>query len=444
MSETKGLRQLRQSQPPRPGKLRDPPDMPHGSRALSKTEQSYAIQQGKAAYVRWELSKQGAKSVEATQAPMTVQDAPDTEMTGAENHIPTVTEPQPSTVEEGSTSNSEEPDLSEGSMDTDGEVAEEEEESGEEEEDEKIEETIPLPPLPPLPPLTQPATEQNTTSQPKTARITSIITAKQSTVKAAVLRRMQPEQLTVLQTRDLLWVIVNGVTILNVYNDPQVTETITAITKWNVPTNTIVAGDMNAHHLHWRTDRPNSRCGTQLAEWAEEQGLLLLNEPDTDTTRARPQRRPTTIDLAFSNIDQASAVVEEYLTTGSLHYTACIEVLAAEIPQRVISRYKVSLDEEMEDFVAQVKTAVSSLQPSLDSHENIEQTTTALSNIIETAIRTCGHRQNNHKAGKNPWWNKECADALLEYRVLWRTTQSLTGQETQHARICFKRIVRRV
>ncbi|KAM3454113.1 hypothetical protein NHJ6243_008975 [Beauveria neobassiana] len=257
-------------------------------------------------------------------------------------------------------------------------------------------------------------------------------------------RNIQPEQLTVLQTRDLLWVIVNGVTILNVYNDPQVTETITAITKWNVPTNTIVAGDMNAHHLHWRTDRPNSRCGTQLAEWAEEQGLLLLNEPDTDTTRARPQRRPTTIDLAFSNIDQASAVVEEYLTTGSLHYTACIEVLAAEIPQRVISRYKVSLDEEMEDFVAQVKTAVSSLQPSLDSHENIEQTTTALSNIIETAIRTCGHRQNNHKAGKNPWWNKECADALLEYRVLWRTTQSLTGQETQHARICFKRIVRRV
>ncbi|EJP61521.1 uncharacterized protein BBA_09545 [Beauveria bassiana ARSEF 2860] len=58
----------------------------HGSRALSKTEQSYAIQQGKTAYVRWELSKQVAKPVEATQSPMTVQDAPDTEMNGAENH----------------------------------------------------------------------------------------------------------------------------------------------------------------------------------------------------------------------------------------------------------------------------------------------------------------------------------------------------------------------
>ncbi|EJP61622.1 reverse transcriptase, RNaseH [Beauveria bassiana ARSEF 2860] len=166
---------------------------------------------------------------------------------------------------------------------------------------------------------------------------------------------------------------------------------------------TIVAGDMNAHHLHWRTDRPSSRCGTKLAEWAEEQGLLLLNEPDIDTTRSAPHRRATTIDLAFSNIDQAAAVVEEYLTTGSLHYT-----------------------------------------PLLDSHENIERTTSSLTDIIETAIRTCGHRQNNHKAGKNPWWNEECANTLLDFRVLWRTTENPTGEETQRARICFKRIVRRV
>ncbi|KAI8046942.1 Endonuclease/exonuclease/phosphatase, partial [Syncephalis plumigaleata] len=257
-------------------------------------------------------------------------------------------------------------------------------------------------------------------------------------------RRIQPEQLTVVLSRDLLWVVVNGTTILNVYNDPQVTETITAITQWNVPTDTIVAGDMNAHHLHWRTDRPSSRCGTKLAEWAEEQGLLLLNEPDIDTTRSAPHRRATTIDLAFSNIDQAAAVVEEYLTTGSLHYTVCIEVLAAEAPQRVTNRYKVSLGDEMEDFVAHVKRAFTSLQPLLDSHENIEQTTSSLTDIIETAIRTCGHRQNNHKAGKNPWWNEECANTLLDFRVLWRTTENPTGEETQRARICFKRTVRRV
>ncbi|TQV90121.1 reverse transcriptase [Cordyceps javanica] len=201
---------------------------------------------------------------------------------------------------------------------------------------------------------------------------------------------------------------------------------------------------MNAHHLHWRTDRPSSRCGAKFAQWAEEQGLLLLNEPDTDTTRSTPHRRATTIDLAISNIDQAAAVVEEYLTTGSLHYTVCIEVLAAEAAPRVTSRYKVSLGDEMEDFVAHVKTAFALLQPSLESHENIEQTTSALSGMIETAIRTCGHRQNNHKTSKNPWWNEECANSLLDYRVLWRTTENPTGEETQRARVCFKRTVRRV
>jgi hypothetical protein len=67
-------------------------------------------------------------------------------------------------------------------------------------------------------------------------------------------------------------------------------------------------------------------------------------------------------------------VVEEYLTTGSLHYTVFIEVLAAETPQRVPSRYKISSDEKMKAFISQVKAAVALLQQKLDSHESIEQT----------------------------------------------------------------------
>ncbi len=279
----------------------------NGYRALSKTERNYAIQQGKAAYERWEYSQQ--KSAEKTQAPTTDQDVPDTEMTEAGGSTSAVTKPQhPASIpEDDNLGNSEESDLSEGYTDTDVEAEADDEEGREEIESEVV---------------------------------------------------------------------------------------------------------------HWRTDRPNTRSGTRLAEWAEQQGLLLLNEPDTDTTRSRSRTRPSTIDLAFSNIDGACAVVEECLTTGSLHYTVCIEALAAEVSHRVTSRYKVSPGEDMETFVAQVKTAVSSLQPLIDSHKNIEQIMSSLSNIIEKAIRTCGHRQSNHKAGKNPWWNEECADALLDYRVL--------------------------
>ncbi|OAA60200.1 reverse transcriptase [Akanthomyces lecanii RCEF 1005] len=462
-----------------------------GQRALSKTERKYAMQQGKFAYERWERSQPLAKAAETTQAITIDQDTPNAKMTEDGNPVLNATEAEHNVHQEDNIGNLDDPELSEENMDTE-EEAEEKEREGEigeveDEVDEDAEESTPLPPLPL--PRNQPA-QRNTTSQAPATRTASAATAKQLTIKASanvdkseaahqaalqlayekdynvvllqephssyngkrdhcrapdhpgflcfspvsywnsaatrprVLtyvrkhRNIHPEQLTVFQSRDLLWVVINGTTILNVYNDPQVTETITAITQWNVPMNTIVAGDMNAHHLHWRTDRPSSRCGTKLAEWAEEQ--------------------------AFSNIDQAAAVVEEYLTTGSLHYTVCIEVLAAEAPPRVISRYKVSLGEEMEHFVTHVKTAFALLHPSLDSHENIEQTTSALSNIIERAIRTCGHRQNNHKAGKNPWWNEECANSLLDFRVLWRTTENPTGEETQRARVCFKRTVRRV
>lgn len=119
-------------------------------------------------------------------------------------------------------------------------------------------------------------------------------------------RKKQPEQLTVVLSRDLLWVAVNGITILNVYNDPQVTETITAITQWNVPLGTIVAGDMNAHHLHWGTDRPSSRCVTKLAEWAEEQ-LKTLNQfclarmGTSDANIFKQKRRVSSV-VAFGEI----------------------------------------------------------------------------------------------------------------------------------------------
>ncbi|OAA53177.1 hypothetical protein LEL_11028 [Akanthomyces lecanii RCEF 1005] len=103
----------------------------HGSRALSKTERSYAIRQGKAAYERWELSQQRAKSIAATQAPETERIAPDTEMTEVGNPISTETEPQHPTPEADNAGNMEEPNPSEESMDTDtDEEAEDEEEGG--------------------------------------------------------------------------------------------------------------------------------------------------------------------------------------------------------------------------------------------------------------------------------------------------------------------------
>ncbi|OAA59248.1 hypothetical protein LEL_10856 [Akanthomyces lecanii RCEF 1005] len=139
----------------------------NGCQALSRTERNYAIQQGKAAYERWERSQQ--RSVEKTQVPTTDQVAPDAEMTEAGKSTSTITEPQnhASIPEDDNVGNSEESDLSEGSIEIDGEAEEDDEEGREENE------------------------KQNITSQPQAVKATSVTTAKQSAVKAAVLRRVQ-------------------------------------------------------------------------------------------------------------------------------------------------------------------------------------------------------------------------------------------------------------
>lgn len=257
-------------------------------------------------------------------------------------------------------------------------------------------------------------------------------------------KTLQPEQLSYARSRDLLWLDVNGVTILNVYNRPEEPAILQAVTAWNPPENTIVAGDMNASHPLWRTDRATTPGGTQLAEWVEKHSLQLLNEPDVDTTVAKGRGRPNTIDLAFSNVTTATATVEEHLTTGSLHYTISIEALAAQPAPKVVGRFKITTDEELQRFSTHVKTVADTLCGELNSRCDIEAATQQLSAAIENAIKTCGHRQMGHKARASPWWNEECSDALTDLRVMWMATESATGEDTQRARVEFKRTVRRV
>ncbi|KAM3485829.1 hypothetical protein MY3957_009887, partial [Beauveria namnaoensis] len=73
--------------------------------------------------------------------------------------------------------------------------------------------------------------------------------------------KIQAEQISPAKHRDLLWVRVNGVTILNIYNRPEVKDTLKALEEWTPPENCVVAGDMNASHTSWQSDRPASQDG---------------------------------------------------------------------------------------------------------------------------------------------------------------------------------------
>ena len=85
--------------------------------------------------------------------------------------------------------------------------------------------------------------------------------------------------------------------------------------RWSVPERTLVAGDFNAKHYSWQTGRLEGR-GEDIATWAAETGLNLLNTADVPTNP-----HGNTIDFAFSNIALASAVMEDHLATSSDHFT---------------------------------------------------------------------------------------------------------------------------
>ncbi|KAM4064934.1 endonuclease-reverse transcriptase domain-containing protein [Hirsutella rhossiliensis] len=149
-------------------------------------------------------------------------------------------------------------------------------------------------------------------------------------------------------TRDILWLTVNDITLVNVYRQP-----------------CLVAGDFNAKHHSWQAGRIEGR-GEAVAAWATANGLNLLNPADVPTNP-----HGNTIDLAFSNIALANAVVEDHLATSSDHFT-----LSTTLPELA---------------VAPPPTG-------------------------KFAAKAAG-RPVRKGARSAPWWTEECSLAAVEYRA---------------------------
>lgn len=77
-------------------------------------------------------------------------------------------------------------------------------------------------------------------------------------------RKIQAEQLLPPHHQDLLWVQVNGTTILNIYNRPEEETLLDIIESWTPPNRCVVAGDMNAFHPLWQADRRASLDGRRI------------------------------------------------------------------------------------------------------------------------------------------------------------------------------------
>jgi len=198
-----------------------------------------------------------------------------------------------------------------------------------------------------------------------------------------------------------------------------------------------VAGDFNAKHYSWQTGRLAGR-GDDIAAWAAESGLGLLNTADVPTNP-----HGNTIDLAFSKIDLASAVVEDHLATSSDHFTLSLTIPNVTLaPTGTPGKVRVTSEEELQRFKELVEAGVCSLPAAATTASELDALAESLVNLLHSAAKAAGRpvRKGTRSA---PWWTDECAESAAEYRAVRRIFPMGFNEEVQAARKAFQNVVRR-
>ncbi|KAM4067475.1 endonuclease-reverse transcriptase domain-containing protein [Hirsutella rhossiliensis] len=216
-------------------------------------------------------------------------------------------------------------------------------------------------------------------------------------------------------TRDILWLVVNDITLVNIYRQPSYDEALDILLRWPAPDRCLVAGDFNAKHHSWQAGRIEGR-GEAVAAWATANGLNLLNPADVPTNP-----HGNTIDLAFSNIALAAAVVEDHLATSSDHFTLNITLPELAVTPPPTGKVRLTSDEEIRRFIEMVENGVAAIQPSTASPQDLDSLALAVTNLLQFAAKAAG-RPVRKGARSAPWWTEECVLAAAEYRArrYWR------------------------
>ncbi|KAM4067487.1 reverse transcriptase (RNA-dependent DNA polymerase) [Hirsutella rhossiliensis] len=238
-------------------------------------------------------------------------------------------------------------------------------------------------------------------------------------------------------TRDILWLVVNDITLVNIYRQPSYDEALDILLRWPAPDRCLVAGDFNAKHHSWQAGRIEGR-GEAVAAWATANGLNLLNPADVPTNP-----HGNTIDLAFSNIALAAAVVEDHLATSSDHFTLNITLPELAVTPPPTGKVRLTSDEEIRRFIEMVENGVAAIQPSTASPQDLDSLALAVTNLFQFAAKAAG-RPVRKGARSAPWWTEECVLAAAEYRAVRRVFPLGFCREVQLAKKTFRRVVRRV
>ncbi|KAI8412291.1 hypothetical protein FOFC_08921 [Fusarium oxysporum] len=184
--------------------------------------------------------------------------------------------------------------------------------------------------------------------------------------------------------------------------------------QWSVPERCLVAGDFNARHRSWQTGQTTNR-GQEIAGWVSENDLSLLNTLDIPTNPYG-----NTIDLAFTNLPLAEAIVEDHLATSSDHFTLSLTFPDVRSTPVQPGKIRVTTEDELKRFVEIVELGATGIPLTDSTPEELDELASSLVSLLTSAAKASGRPA--RKGGRPaPWWTEECADAAAAFRDIRRS-----------------------
>ncbi|KAG7408870.1 hypothetical protein Forpe1208_v012445 [Fusarium oxysporum f. sp. rapae] len=225
-------------------------------------------------------------------------------------------------------------------------------------------------------------------------------------------------------------------TIVNFYRQNDERDSLNTLLRWPVPERCLVAGDFNARHRSWQTGQATNR-GHEVAGWASENDLNLLNTLDTPTNP-----HGNTIDLAFTNMPLAEATVEDHLATSSDHFTLSLTFLDIRSTPVQPAKIRVKTEDELKRFVEIVELGATEIPLTDSTPAELDELASSLVSLLTSAAKAAGRPA--RKGGRPaPWWTEECACAAAAFRAIRRSYPCGFNQDVQIAKRDFHRVVRR-
>jgi hypothetical protein len=77
-----------------------------------------------------------------------------------------------------------------------------------------------------------------------------------------LLNQMRPSS-----SRDILWLVVNNIVVVNFYRQPGLDDALDELLKWIIPSSCLIAGDFNEKHLTWQSGLTSAKAAALLPKF---------------------------------------------------------------------------------------------------------------------------------------------------------------------------------